>query len=144
MLGLIQITKKKSKKLMIQRFGEKYKFVVTNDPRLKVIDPTMYGINLTPNYSISLDTSINNSSSGYTNVAREISNMNLNRTISEYDDDFLPEFILDRVIFAIANKLHNETAEEFRSALIWEVIHHFQQTATQDQINKVPILNQTT
>jgi hypothetical protein len=143
MLGLIQITKKKSKKLMIQRFGEKYKFVVANDPRLKVMDPTMYGIDITPNYSISLDTSINNSSSGYTNVAREISNMNLNRTISDYDD-ILPEFILDRVIFAIANKLHNETAEEFRSALIWEVIPHFQQTATQDQIAQVPILNQTT
>ena len=70
MLGLIQITKKKSKKLMIQRFGDKYKFVVANDPRLKVMDPTMYGIDITPNYSISLDTSINNYSSGYTNVDR--------------------------------------------------------------------------
>jgi hypothetical protein len=39
--------------------------------------------------------------------------------------------------------LRNKTAEEFRLQLIWNIIPHFQQTATQEQISKVPILNQT-
>lgn len=158
LLGLVELKKDNTKKLMIRRFGQHYKNAIENDPRLKVMNPSEYGIDIIPNYSISLDRSIDENIgatsctsdtcvagqiSGDTCVAREISNTNLIKTISEYDD-ILPEYTLDRVVFAIANKLRSSKAEEFRSALIWEVLPHFQMTATQDQINQIPILNQMT
>ena len=126
---------------MIRRFGQGYKSVISNDVRLKNITNIEYGKNIIPNYSISLDMSVDDIP-GDTSVARIVSHLNLNRTISEYDE-ILFEYTLDRIIFGIANNLNNNIAKEFRASLIWNIIPHFQQTATQDQINQVPILNQT-
>lgn len=149
MLGLVEIKKNNTKKLRIKSFGEKYLFVTKNDIRLKDMSPSDYGIDITPNYSISIDRSMDEITGASCCAGDIIAPIQIRLNdgtivnISKYDD-ILPEYILDRVVFSIANKLRSSTAEEFRSALIWEVIPHFQQTATQDQIAKVPILNQTT
>ena len=126
MLGLVDVTKERNKVLRINRFGDKFIEAVSEcRPMLDL--PVDYGISLTEGFMISR---FNNATSGVI------------RRHSKYDE-ILPEYILDRVIFAIANKLHNESAEKFRFELFCNIIPHFQQTATQDQIAKVPILNQT-
>ena len=132
MLGLVEFRNNKYTLLRINTFGNHYMNILNELDRIKV-DPTEIGITLSPNFRIS---SIN--SAYATGCVSQL------RTKSSNYDDILPEFILDRIIFAIANRLNNETAKEFRLQLFCTVIPHFQQTATQDQIAQVPILNQTT
>ena len=133
MLGLVKIQNGYTK-LRIDRFGE-YFINIMQDERI-LNQSSQIGITLSANFKIS------NGEPGPTS-GTSINTGHIIQNNSKYDD-ILPEFILDRVIFAIANRLHNKTAEQFRFELFNTIIPHFQQTATQDQINKVPILNQTT
>ena len=133
MLGLVNL-EKGYKKLRINRFGEHFISVV--EGKLPDgVEQSDCGVNISNlHYAISQDYSDLWTSGGPQKMT--------NRPTSKYDE-IIPEYTLDRVIFAIANKLHNKTAEEFRLQLIWNIIPHFLQTATQDQIDQVPILNQT-
>lgn len=160
LLGLVKL-RNGYKTLRLDRFGEKFEYVMKNEiPRLVRTHIPKIGINITENYAISqdciqespefdkldqelFDELLHSNSSCPTSGARKrLQNLNLIRPASKYDK-YIPEYILDRVIFMIANNLNNDTAKEFRFNLIWTVIPHFQQTATPEQINQVPILNQT-
>lgn len=122
------------KKLRINRFGEHYASVVEGILP-EGIAQSDCGLNVSNlHYAISQDYSDLSPTCGTQKMTR--------RPYSNYDG-IIPEYTLDRIIFAIANRLHNKTAEEFRLQLIWNIIPHFMQTATQDQIAQVPILNQT-
>lgn len=134
MLGLVGYNKiKNTKFLRINTFGEKYEIVLQNE---KVSNqPVQLGITITTEFKIS--------QVGFLNTTSCVHKRS-NRIPQSRYDSILPEYILDRVIFAIANNLNNETAKGFRYELFNTIIPHFQQTATQDQIAKVPILNQTT
>lgn len=136
MLGLSRI-QNNIRKLRIDTFGEHF-IQVINGPLPEGINSSECGVNISSqNYKISQDSNFSGPTGWTTeNTGYKIVNE------SKYDS-ILPEFTLDRIIFAIANKLHNKTAEEFRLQLIWNIIPHFQQTATQEQISKVPILNTT-
>ena len=148
MLGLVDI-RGNYKRLRIRRFGEYFETVLQNTA---VSDqPIQVAINITPNYSISQDNNVTCASCGagdinniYSNSLSPTSGTQNNPPVppSKYDS-ILPEFILDRVIFAIANIMNSKTARQFRFELFNTIIPHFQQTATQEQISKVPILNQT-
>jgi hypothetical protein len=139
MLGLIDI-RGNYKRLRIRRFGEYFETVLQNTA---VSDqPIQVAINITPNYAISQDQSTCATCVESTFHTAVESTINKPWRPSKYDS-ILPEFILDRVIFAIANIMNSKTARQFRFELFNTIIPHFQQTATQEQISKVPILNTT-
>lgn len=130
MLGLVKI-QNNYKKLRLDRFAEKFLTFINSSEEIGV-DKSLYSINLTPNFKIS-----------------QAKNCPTNGTINSVGapspyDNVIPEYLLDRVIFAIVNNMNSELAKQFRMRLFCDIIPHFQQTATQDQIAQVPILNQTT
>lgn len=132
MIGLVKVQNGYTK-LRIDRFGEYFTNIMQDE--MISIQPVQIGITLTPNYKISIGGF--GPTSGTSIYTGHVIQNN-----SKYDS-ILPEFILDRIIFAIANILNNNTAKKFRFELFNTIIPYFQQTATQDQIAKVPILNQT-
>lgn len=138
MLGLVDIKNGKTY-LRLNNFGSNY-LEVLKEKLPEGISLNNCGINLTPDFKISLALYYNDNRFA---TGCEAFSIPSSWRPSKYDN-ILPEFILDRIVFAIANKLHNKIAEEFRLQLIWNIVPHFQQTATIDQINKVPILNKTT
>lgn len=129
MLGLIDVRDGK-KYMRIRRFGQYFETVLQDESVSN--QPVQIGISISPNYAISQDTTF--ATGGESNAPWRP---------SKYDS-ILPEFILDRVIFAIANIMNSDIAKKFRFELFNTIIPHFQQTATQDQINQVPILKYTT
>ena len=118
MLGLIKL-QDGYKRLRINTVGEHYLNILDSAQKLEISSSDI-GVTLTPKFAISQVTS--RCPSCWTGNNPHI-------PVSKYDS-ILPEFILDRVIFAIANRLHNKTAEEFRLQLFCTIIPHFQQTAT--------------
>jgi len=158
MLGFVEI-KNNRKYLMIRKFGNAFIEVLGSERIHSIIQDI--GITLTPEYAISQDqTPFANYCEPSTHESKAISDYDpklisdhdgklishydgkLDRRPSEYDH-ILPEFILDRVIFMIVNRMRSPKAQAFREALFMDIIPHFQQTATQEQISKVPILNTT-
>ena len=117
MLGLSFIQNNKLK-LRINTFGEHFVNII-NGILPSGITQNDCGVNLTPNYSISQDniTCATDDSGKYTGATRCTGIINREHgyisNISEFDT-ILPEYTLDRVIFSIANRLHNKTSEEFR------------------------------
>lgn len=150
MLGFVEI-KNNRKYLMIRKFGNAFTEVLGSERISSIIKDI--GITLTPEYAISQDqTPFANCCEVSDHDGKAISDYDpklisrydgkLDRRPSEYDH-ILPEFILDRVIFMIVNRMRSLKAQAFREALFMDIIPHFQQTATQEQIAKVPILNTT-
>lgn len=149
MLGMVQ-NKNGKEYLRIKDFGNAFQDVLHTERISAIIQDI--GINLTPKYAISQDNSAFASCGESTfHTAAESNNYLPSHRVgkanppippSEYDH-ILPEFILDRVIFMIVNRMRSLKAQAFREALFMDIIPHFQQTATQEQIAKVPILNTT-
>lgn len=148
MLGFVEI-KNNRKYLMIRKFGNVFTEVLSSEKIHSIIQDI--GITLTPEYAISQDqTPFANCCEPSDHDPKLILDLPSDRVpkakppipSSEYDH-ILPEFILDRVIFMIVNRMRSLKAQAFREALFMDIIPHFQQTATQEQISKVPILNTT-
>lgn len=141
MLGMVQ-NKNGKIYLRIKDFGDVFTEVLGTERISSIIQDI--GITLTPNYAISQDQSTFHTDVENNNYlpSHRVGKANPPIPPSEYDH-ILPEFILDRVIFMIVNRMRSLKAQAFREALFMDIIPHFQQTATQDQIAKVPILNTT-
>jgi hypothetical protein len=142
MLGMVQ-NKNGKEYLRIKDFGDVFNEVLSTE-RISAIVENI-GVTLTPNYAISQDQYTFHTDAENNNYlpSHRVGKANPPIPASEYDH-ILPEFILDRVIFMIVNRMRSPRAQAFREALFMDIIPHFQQTATQEQIAKVPILNQTT